>query len=82
MTTPNDPQGTQKSNQVIKIDGRVIEALPNAFFKVVLPDGREIMGFLSGKMRMNRITILPGDKVSLEMSPYDENKGRITYRLK
>ena len=82
MTTPNDPQGTQKSNQVIKIDGRVIESLPNAFFKVVLPDGREIMGFLSGKMRMNRITILPGDKVSLEMSPYDENKGRITYRLK
>ena len=82
MTTQNDPQGTQKNNQVIKIDGRVIEALPNAFFKVVLPDGREIMGFLSGKMRMNRITILPGDKVSLEMSPYDENKGRITYRLK
>ena len=82
MTTQNDPQGTQKNNQVIKVDGRVIEALPNAFFKVALPDGREIMGFLSGKMRMNRITILPGDKVSLEMSPYDENKGRITYRLK
>ncbi len=69
-------------NNIIKKDGRVIEALPNAFFKVVLPDGKEIMGFLSGKMRMNRITILPGDKVSLEMSPYDENKGRIVYRLK
>ena len=82
MTTQNDPQGTQKNNQVIKVDGRVIEALPNAFFKVVLGDGREIMGFLSGKMRMNRITILPGDKVSLEMSPYDDAKGRITYRLK
>ncbi|MCX6720584.1 MAG: translation initiation factor IF-1 [Candidatus Staskawiczbacteria bacterium] len=79
--SPNDPTGTPK-NQVIKKDGRVIEALPNAFFKVVLPDGKEIMGFLSGKMRMNRITILPGDKVSLEMSPYDENKGRIVYRLK
>ena len=75
------PQNEEKKN-IIKTDGRVIEALPNAFFKVVLADGREIMGFLSGKMRMNRITILPGDKVSLEMSPYDENKGRITYRLK
>jgi translation initiation factor IF-1 len=69
-------------DQIIKKEGRVVEALPNAFFKVVLDDGREIMGFLSGKMRMNRITILPGDKVLLEMTPYDENKGRITYRLK
>ena len=71
-----------KNNQVIKREGRVTEALPNAFFKVVLDDGKEIMGFLSGKMRMNRITILPGDKVLLEMSPYDGSKGRITYRLK
>jgi len=71
-----------KSNQIIKKEGRVIEALPNAFFKVVLSDGKEILGFLSGKMRMNRITILPGDKVSIEMTPYDEGKGRITYRLK
>ena len=54
-----------KNNQIIKKEGRVIEALPNAFFKVVLADGKEIMGFLSGKMRMNRITILPGDKVSI-----------------
>ena len=69
-------------NQVIKKEGRVIEALPNAFFKVVLSDGKEIMGFLSGKMRMNRITILPGDRVTLEMSPYDGEKGRIVYRLK
>ena len=72
----------EEKNNVIKKDGRVIEALPNAFFRVVLPDGKEIMGFLSGKMRMNRITILPGDKVSMEISPYDENKGRIVYRLK
>ena len=71
-----------KNSQIIKREGRVTEALPNAFFKVVLPDGREIMGFLSGKMRMNRITILPGDKVSVEMSTYDDGKGRITYRLK
>jgi len=72
----------EKNNQIIKKEGRVVEALPNAFFRVVLSDGKEIMGFLSGKMRMNRITILPGDKVSIEMTPYDEGKGRITYRLK
>lgn len=71
-----------KKDQNIKKEGRVIEALPNAFFKVVLEDGKEITGFLSGKMRMNRITILPGDRVSLEMSPYDDSKGRIVYRLK
>jgi len=72
----------QKNSQVIKKEGRVIEALPNAFFKVVLDDGKEILGFLSGKMRMNRITILAGDKVLLEMTPYDDSKGRIVYRLK
>lgn len=66
----------------IKKEGRVLEALPNAFFKIVLEDGNEITGFLSGKMRMNRITILPGDKVSVEMTPYDDKKGRIVYRLK
>jgi len=76
-----DPRQS-RGNQVIKKEGRVIEALPNAFFKVVLDDGKEILGFLSGKMRMNRITILPGDKVSVEMTPYDEGKGRIVYRLK
>lgn len=69
-------------NQVIKKEGRVIEKLPNAFFKVVLEDGNEIMGFLSGKMKMNRITILVGDRVSVEMTPYDDKKGRIVYRLK
>lgn len=69
-------------DDIIKVEGRVIEALPNAFFKVVLQDGREITGFLSGKMRLNRIKILIGDKVTLEMSPYDEKKGRIVYRLK
>jgi len=80
--TPVEESQQNRGNQVIKTDGRVIEALPNAFFKVVLNDGKEIMGFLSGKMRMNRITILPGDKVSIEMSPYDLQKGRIVYRLK
>jgi translation initiation factor IF-1 len=71
-----------KNKQIIKKEGRVIEALPNAFFKVALEDGKEILGFLSGKMRMHRITILPGDKVSIEMTPYDDSKGRIVYRLK
>jgi translation initiation factor IF-1 len=70
------------AQNVIKKEGRVTEALPNAFFKIVLDDGNEIMGFLSGKMRMNRITILPGDKVSVEMTPYDDKKGRIVYRLR
>ena len=68
---------------IIKKEGRVIEALPNASFKVLLlDDGREVLGLLSGKMRLNRIKILPGDKVTLEMTPYDEKKGRIVYRLK
>lgn len=71
-----------KNSQVIKKEGRVTEALPNTFFRVVLDDGKEILGFLSGKMKMHRITILPGDKVLVEMSPYDEGKGRIVYRLK
>jgi len=68
--------------KIIKKEGRVTEALPNAFFRIVLDDGNEIIGFLSGKMRMNRITILTGDKVSVEMTPYDDKKGRIVYRLK
>ena len=79
---PQEEEKNNKNKQTIKKEGRVVEALPNAFFKVVLDDGNELMGFLSGKMRMNRITILPGDRVLLEMSPYDDKKGRIVYRLK
>ena len=75
-------QDNNKNTKIIKTQGRVTEALPNTFFRITLDDGREVLGFLSGKMRMNRITILPGDKVSLEMTPYDEKKGRIVYRLK
>lgn len=71
-----------KNSKNIKKEGRVTGALPNAFFRVLLEDGNEILGFLSGKMRMNRITILPGDKVLVEMTPYDDKKGRIVYRLK
>lgn len=72
----------QNSKKTVRKDGRVVEALPNTFFKIILDDGKEIIGFLSGKMRMNKITILPGDKVTVEMSPYDQTKGRIVYRLK
>lgn len=82
MNSNNGQNSQQDSKKTIRVEGRVIEALPNAFFKVVLSDGKEIMGFLSGKMRMNRITILPGDRVTIEMSPYDDGKGRIVYRLK
>ncbi|MCB0738846.1 MAG: translation initiation factor IF-1 [Bacteroidetes bacterium] len=66
----------------IELDGKVLEALPNATFKVELENGHEILAHISGKMRMHYIRILPGDKVKLEMSPYDLTKGRITYRYK
>lgn len=68
--------------ELIKQDGIITEALSNAMFRVQLENGHEIVAHISGKMRMNYIKILPGDKVSVEMSPYDLNKGRITYRYK
>ncbi|MAX09309.1 MAG: translation initiation factor IF-1 [Candidatus Marinimicrobia bacterium] len=64
----------------IEVDGEIRETLPNAMFKVVLDNGHEIIAHVSGKMRMHYIKILPGDKVKLEMSPYDLSKGRITFR--
>jgi translation initiation factor IF-1 len=64
------------------MSGEVIEALPNAMFRVRLENGHEIICHVSGKIRMNYIRILPGDKVAVEMSPYDLTKGRITYRYK
>lgn len=76
------PAQAGNSKKVIKKEGRVIEALPNAFFKISFDDGKEALGFLSGKMKLNRIKILPGDKVTVEMSPYDDSKARIVYRLK
>ncbi|RZK26986.1 MAG: translation initiation factor IF-1 [Flavobacterium sp.] len=63
-------------------DGVVTEALPNAMFRVKLENGHEILAHISGKMRMHYIRILPGDKIKVEMSPYDLTKGRITYRYK
>lgn len=66
----------------IKVDGEVVEALPNATFKVKLENGHELLAHIAGKMRMHYIKILPGDRVSLEISPYDLTKGRIVYRYK
>ena len=67
---------------VLEVEGTVLEALPNAMFKVELENGAEILAHVSGKIRMHYIRILPGDKVTVEMSPYDLTKGRITYRFK
>lgn len=64
------------------IQGEVKEALPNAIFRVQLENGTIVLGHLAGKLRMNKITIIPGDRVDIEMSPYDLSKGRITYRHK
>ncbi len=67
---------------VIELEGTVVEALPNAMFQVKLANGHVILAHISGKLRMNFIRILPGDKVTVEMSPYDLTKGRITWRTK
>ena len=71
----------KKTNKdFIEIDGTVVESLPATQFKVELDNGHTVLAYLSGKMRMFKIRLLPGDKVKLEMTPYDMNKGRITYR--
>ncbi|MCL5795496.1 MAG: translation initiation factor IF-1 [Patescibacteria group bacterium] len=69
------------NKDIIEAKGTVVEALPNAFFKVEIENGHTILGHISGKIRMNSIKILPGDNVLVEMSPYDLTKGRITRRL-
>lgn len=69
-------------DDAIQVEGTVLEPLPNAMFRVELPNGHKILAHISGKMRMNYIKILPGDKVTIEMSPYDLTRGRITYRVK
>lgn len=66
----------------IEVEGTVIETLPNAMFRVELENGHKVLAHVSGKMRMNFIRILPGDKVKLELSPYDLSRGRIVYRTK
>jgi len=69
-------------DDAIQVEGTVLEPLPNAMFRVELPNRHRVLAHISGKMRMNYIKILPGDKVTVEMSPYDLTRGRITYRVK
>ena len=68
--------------EAIEVEGTVVETLPNAMFRVQLDNGHKILAHISGKMRMHFIRILPGDKVTVELSPYDLSRGRITYRFK
>ncbi|PJA29499.1 MAG: translation initiation factor IF-1 [candidate division Zixibacteria bacterium CG_4_9_14_3_um_filter_46_8] len=68
--------------EAITVDGKVLEPLPNAMFKVELENGHRVLAHISGKMRMHFIKILPGDRVTIELSPYDLNRGRIVYRYK
>lgn len=78
---PKPEQSATSSNKgFLEVRGKVEELLPSAMFKVTLDNGHEILAHLSGKMRMNRIKILPGDDVTIEMTPYDLTKGRIIYR--
>jgi len=71
-----------KRDDAIEMEGTVIEPLPNAMFRVELENGHKVLAHISGKMRMHYIRILPGDKVIVELSPYDLTRGRITYRFK
>ena len=66
----------------IEVEGKVVEPLPNAMFRVEMDNGHKVLAHVSGKMRMHYIRILPGDKVTMELSPYDLTRGRITYRFK
>jgi len=75
-------QNLAKNKNIIRKSGTILETLPSTHFKVKLDEGKEIMAHLAGKLRMFRIKILPGDRVQVEMSPYDETKGRIVYRGK
>lgn len=71
-----------KNKDVIEVEGKVVEPLPNAMFRVELENGHKVLAHVSGKIRMNFIRILPGDRVLVELSPYDLTRGRITYRYK
>ena len=85
MPTPkryNKSKEGKMAKDVIEFEGKILESLPNAMFRVELENGHEILAHISGKIRKNFIKILPGDKVKVEMTPYDLTRGRITYRLK
>ena len=72
---------SKNTNDTVEVEGTVIDLLPNALFKLKLDYGEEILAHLSGKMRMNKIRLIPGDSVKIQMSPYDLTRGRITYRF-
>lgn len=81
MGNKNENASNLNAKDFIEMQGEVLELMPAASFRVALENGHEILAHLSGKMRMNRIRLLPGDKVKLQISPYDLTKGRITYRM-
>ena len=81
MGNNNEISSDLNAKDFIEMQGEVLELMPAASFRVALENGHEILAHLSGKMRMNRIRLLPGDKVKLQISPYDLTKGRITYRM-
>ena len=82
ITLIAENRGKLMAKDVIEIEGTILESMPNAMFRVKLENGHEILAHISGKIRKNFIRILPGDKVKVEMTPYDLTKGRITFRLK
>lgn len=71
-----------KKEEAIEVEGKIVEALPNGMFRVELDNGHKVLAYVSGKIRMHFIRILPGDRVTLELSPYDLTRGRIIYRYK
>jgi len=82
MRLPNEAAESMTKEDAIEVEGTVVEPLPNAMFRVALDNGHKVLAHVSGKMRMHFIRILPGDKVKVELSPYDLTRGRITYRFK
>lgn len=82
MAHSNQDLGKSGKKETIELEGKVIENLPNAVFRVQLDSGQTVLGHLSGKMRVNLIRVLPGDKVIIEMTPYDLTKGRIVRRFR
>jgi translation initiation factor IF-1 len=82
MLVPNEAAEPMTKEDAIEVEGTVVEPLPNAMFRVELDNGHKVLAHVSGKMRMHFIRILPGDKVKVELSPYDLTRGRITYRFK
>jgi len=77
-----DRAGPRAKDDAIEAEGVVLESLPNVMFKVKLDNGHEVLGHISGKMRKNYVRIMPGDRVRIELSPYDLQRGRITWRLR